>query len=128
VKYLDANVIIRLLEADAPARQTLTASLQGTPGGFVTSELSRLECRCRPMKLGDLALLKLYDAFFSSADLRLVPMDRSVIDKATELRATTRLRTPDALHLAAALIGHAACFYTGDLHFQGITQIPIQIL
>ena len=128
MKYLDANVIIRLLEADAPTRQTLSSILQGRRGGFLTSELSLLECRCRPMKNGDLPLLKLYDAYFSSAELRLVPIDRTIIDKATELRATSKLRVPDALHLATAIIHQAACFYTGDLHFQGIKQLPIQIL
>ena len=121
-------MIIRLLEADAATRQTLTTQLDGRAGGFITSELSLIECRCRPMKQNDHYLLKLYDDFFASADLRLVTMDRAVIDMATGLRASTKLRTPDALHLAAALVHQADVFCTGDMHFRDVSQIAIEIL
>jgi uncharacterized protein len=128
VIYLDANVIIRLLEGDAQTRQTLAARLRNLQGGYVTSELSRLECRCRPLKQGDAALLQLYDAFFAATDIHVTAIDRTIIDKATDLRASTKLRTPDALHLATAMVQQASTFCTGDRNFAGISHLTVEIL
>ena len=40
--------------------------------------------------------------------------DRPVFDKATRLRAAHRLKSPDALHLAAAIESHCTQFWTND--------------
>jgi predicted nucleic acid-binding protein len=42
------------------------------------------------------------------------PFDQSVFDRATDLRVTHRPKTPDALHLAAALSAGCAEFLTND--------------
>lgn len=125
--YIDANVIIRLLEAEPESRMSLKNRLREA-GRFLTCELSLLECRCRPLRSGDRKLLALYDALFSSPEIQLCPLDRSILNKATEIRAMTRLRTPDALHLASAVIHRATHFYTGDLHFKGIALLPVEII
>ena len=67
VIYADANVIIRLIEGEALAREPLESRLlplRGTGRFLLTSQLTRLECRTKPMRDGDAALLALYDAFF----------------------------------------------------------------
>jgi hypothetical protein len=94
VTYLDANVIIRLLEGDTPTRAMLKGHLQGSPADFATSELSMLECRCRPLKLADTALLKLYDEFFASADMHLLPVQPC--RHRPGYRVTRRYAAPDA--------------------------------
>jgi predicted nucleic acid-binding protein len=127
VIYLDANVIIRLLESDAASRASLRSRLQGR-GGYLTSELSRLECRCQPMRTQNAGLLALYDSLFAAPDMRICAVDRQVIDKATEIRATTKLRAPDSLHLATAIIHGTTHFCTGDLHFSSIALMPIEII
>ncbi len=63
--YLDANVIIRFVEGDAAARVRIEARLRNVP--VVTSQLSRLECRCQPMRRSDGPLLALYDTFLLQA-------------------------------------------------------------
>ncbi|HKB35404.1 MAG TPA: hypothetical protein VKD72_03055, partial [Gemmataceae bacterium] len=69
--YADANTVIRLLEGDQATRAPLEARLQplrGTVGFLATSRLTRLECRCKPLRQGNSVLLALYDAFFSSVE------------------------------------------------------------
>ena len=131
VIYADANVIIRLIEGDAAARAPFEARLlplRGAGRFLLTSQLSRLECRTKPRRVGDAALLLLYDAFFSSIEVDVVPLTIAVVDKATELRATLNLKTPDALHLATAVVSGATTFLTGDKALARCTALAVEIL
>lgn len=88
--YVDANVVIRLVEGDGATRRPLElrlASAFGTPHSLVTSRLALLECRSKPTRLGDATLLSLYDEFFASAELLIFEVSAAVIGTATELRA-----------------------------------------
>jgi predicted nucleic acid-binding protein len=120
-------VIIRLVEGDAAARQPLEHRL-ARETEFITSQLSRLECRCRPMRDNNAALLKLYDQFFASRELRLLEIDVRVIDEATAIRATTGFRAPDAIHLAAAVTGGASAFLTGDVQLSRFNRLTIELI
>ena len=94
--YADANVIIRLLEGDAPTRAPLEARLlpfRGRGRFRFTSRLSGLECRVKPLRLGDAALLALYDSFFASLEIDLLDISADVVEKATEIRAKLNVKT-----------------------------------
>ena len=70
--YADANVIIRLVEGDAVTRAPIEARLRplwGTGPNLLTSRLSRLECRVKPVRMGDAAVLALFDTFFAGTEL-----------------------------------------------------------
>lgn len=115
--YLDACVVIYYVERHpllfpAVASALFPAAVESpTP---VFSDLTRLECRVHPLRENDQAMLARYDSLFGLPDCELVPLDRDVFDLATDLRARYRLKTPDALHLAAAL--HRGCdeIWTSD--------------
>ena len=129
--YADANVLIRLLEGDAATRAPLEARLlplRGTGRSLLTSRLSRLECRVKPLRAGDAALLALYDAFFAGAEVELLELTDAVVDKATELRATLNVKTPDALHLASGILAGATAFLTGDRTLSRCTELPVEVL
>ena len=66
----------------------------------VTSELTRLECRVKPLRQGDAELLAVFDAFFAEA-ATVVALTREVIDRAAGLRARYGAMTPDAASLRA---------------------------
>ncbi len=130
--FLDASAIIYLLEGDAPtqaaARETLgrLRTVAGEDPPVVVSALSRLECRVRPLRDGDAALLATYDDFFSEPGLLVVPLANEVIDRATELRAEYGLRTPDALQAACALaLDDSIRFVTGDKDFINIPHLTV---
>ena len=129
--YLDANVVIRLVEGDAATRVPLVARLApslGVPGSLVTSRLTRLECRSKPLRAGDLATLAQFDVFFAGVELVLADLSAAVVERATELRARYNLRTPDALHDGTAVEVGATAFLTGDRALARCSELPVEVL
>ncbi len=115
--YLDSCVVIYLREGapEQKARVHERMSAASAAGSvFGVSELVRFECRVGPLRRDDLPLLADYEAFFSLMELLFVPLERAAFDRAAELRATLALKTPDALHAAAALTGGCDEFWTND--------------
>ncbi len=95
----------------------------------VTSGLTLLETLVVPLRKGDRELALSYEAVLTrSRGLQMVALDRPVLVAAARLRAAVRLRTPDALQLAAALAGSCTTFLTNDRAFpsdQGITVLQL---
>jgi predicted nucleic acid-binding protein len=131
VIYLDTNVIIRSLEGHAAARAPIEARLRPLRGSgrfLLTSRLSRLECRIKPLRTGDAVLLAVYDAFFASPEVEVFDLTAAVVEKATDLRAALNFKTPDALHLASAIVAGATAFLTGDKGLARCTEVPVEVL
>ncbi|MBY0228322.1 MAG: type II toxin-antitoxin system VapC family toxin [Gemmataceae bacterium] len=123
--------MIRLIEGDdatrAPLEARLAASL-GLVGSLVTSRLTRLECRSKPLRSGDLVTLAKFELFFAGVELVLVEVGSAIIERATDLRAKYNLKTPDALHYATAVEVGATVFLTGDRGLVRCTEVPVEVL
>jgi predicted nucleic acid-binding protein len=128
--YLDANSIIYSIEGLPEFREAALAWIgRAESGGAVlTSRLSRLECRVKPLRDADMDLLQRYDGFFSRSALQWVEITADVVERATELRAQHGFRTPDAIHLASALAVPADVFLTGDRGLIRCPGLDVQIL
>ncbi len=130
--YLDACCIIYLHEGAPPFQQAVVDRLRPLKNNLdarlLTSRLSRLECRTRPLKEGNQLLLERYEAFFSSSRLTLGEITASVVERATELRARYGFRTPDALHLASAVEQGVSLFLTGDHALARCTEVRVEVL
>jgi len=50
---------------------------------LITSELTRLECRVKPLRNADAALLQDFDDYFAYSIAEIIPLTRDVIDRAT---------------------------------------------
>ena len=130
--YLDSCTIIYLVEAVPPFHAAVVErieSLRAEPdSSILTSALSMLECRVRPVQEKDTALLNLYDHFFASRGLRVLDITAPVVDRATEFRARYRFKTPDAIHLATAFEHKADVFVTGDVDLGRCDELRIELL
>ena len=51
-----------------------------------------------------------------------------VVERATDLRARLGLRTPDAIHLATAIMVQADCCLTGDRGMARCNDIEVVVL
>jgi uncharacterized protein len=114
--YPDSCVVIYVVEECLPMVHAIRERLlpEGPLPQVVISDLTRLECRVWPMRHGKAALLTDFDGFFTTPGFRHAQMGRDTFDLATELRAEHGLKTPDALHLAAAIMGGCDEFWTND--------------
>jgi len=69
-----------------------------------------------------------FDVFFAGVELVVVELGPAVLERATELRARYNLKTPDAIHYAAAVEIGALVFLTGDRGLARCTEIPVELL
>lgn len=92
------------------------------------SDLTRLECRVKPLHDKDPDLLKDYDGFFAGSLTQIIPLSSEIMDRATEIRATYGFKIPDAIHLAAALVAGCDVFLTNDQRLNRFHEIAIEII
>ena len=124
--YIDANILIYTVERVRPHVNALRAFWQWTNvQGIVvlTSELTVLESLVGPLRGNNPQLTARFRRLlFQSANLRLIPVSRAILERAAQLRAQTpALKTPDAIHAATALEAGALTFITNDTQFR---QVP----
>jgi predicted nucleic acid-binding protein len=86
-----------------------------------TSELAVLETLVLPMRTANAALEADYRTALFGSELHLLPIGQATLLTAARLRAQHNLRTPDAIHAAAALEAGCALFVTNDRTF---TRVP----
>lgn len=131
--YLDASAIIYGVESNIALRRRVAtwirqALADETNGLLITSALSTLECRVKPLRDGSEPLLSRYDDIFKYRRLRVVDIGPAVLAKAAELRAQLGFKTPDAIHLATALVDNADTFLTGDGSLKRCRGLNVVIL
>jgi predicted nucleic acid-binding protein len=126
--YLDACCFIYLVEGALAWRAAVEHRIRGLPTtmGLVTSRLSRLECRSKPLRDRDALLLDRYEALFGNT--RVVEVSATIVETATELRSRYGFRSPDSIHLATAIEARADVFLTGDALLARCAEIRVSVL
>jgi predicted nucleic acid-binding protein len=120
--------VIYAVEKVEPYAGRLDARLSAVDVELVASDLTRMECRVKPIKDADAVLLSEFDEFFEAAVSEIVPLSREVIDLATEIRAMSGFRTPDAIHVAAARVAACDVFLTNDHRLDRSVGISIEVV
>ena len=126
--YLDSAVIIYDVEQVSPYSDLLDSRLSAGDLVLVTSELARMECRVKPLRDENAALLEDFDDYFQGIVEIMVPLSREVIDLATGVRAQYGFKAPDSLHLGAAIWSACDTFLTNDHRLDRFQQIPIEVV
>ena len=99
--YLDACLLTYAIEEHPLWADKVRAALESeSDARFAISPLVKLECLVKPLKTGDIALQRRYEAGLN--ELLPLPMPETIFLQAAMLRACFGLKTPDTLHLAAA--------------------------
>ncbi|MCI5149129.1 MAG: PIN domain-containing protein, partial [Candidatus Electrothrix sp. MAN1_4] len=64
----------------------------------------------------------------NSRNFELVQIDEEIAERASELRSSYNLRTPDALQIAAALSADCEVFLTNDKKLKQVKDIRVIVL
>jgi predicted nucleic acid-binding protein len=113
VIYLDSCLVIYALELpDSAGEVTRQKLAEAVDQEFAISPLVIMESLVGPIKLGDTYRRTQYVSYFET--FVIVPLSVDVSLKAAELRANFGIKTPDALHLAAALVSGCDALWTND--------------
>jgi len=130
--YVDANAIIYRVEAVQPyldVAEPLWDALDAGTQAVVTSEISLLEVLVKPLQLGNSALQTLFQGtLYGTPGFACVPITRRTLETAAHLRATTGLKTPDAIHAATALAEGCTLFVTNDPIFRRVPGLTVAVL
>ena len=93
---------------------------------LVTSVLTLMEVLVAPKRERQEQLCQRYRELFASfPQLTVLAIDQSIAEVASDLRAAYSLRTPDALHLATAIVAGADAFVTEDRRLSKISAIRV---
>ncbi len=129
--YIDTMALIYTVErypVYLPLLQPLWLTAQARTIEIVSSELTLMEVLVGPLKSGNTALERAFEQAVQGTDMRLLPITQPILREAARLRATTKLKTPDALHAATALNAVCALFVTNDVSFRGVGGLPLVVL
>ena len=93
---------------------------------MVTSVITLLEVLVHPIRHGDARLADQYrKILLNSNNITTLGVTADVANRAAELRVAYRLKTPDAIQLASAVLGGAELFITGDEAFSKVSEIEV---
>ena len=129
--YLDASGFIYSVERIQPYSDLLEPMWRQAQAGqfnIVSSDLVVLETLVKPLREGDTIVEMLFRALFDAREVRLIPTTRPLWEEAARLRAETGLKTPDALHAAAALHAECTLLVTNDNDFRRIESLAVVVL
>lgn len=129
--YIDTSIVIYTIEGHPDyysLLQPLWLKFQLGEIEIISSELIIMEALVAPLKNANNYLVKDYEQLLLSEGIQLIPISQSVLKQAANLRARTKLKTPDAIHVATALSANCSQFLTNDQGFCNVPGLPVIIL
>ncbi|NJO93972.1 MAG: PIN domain-containing protein [Hydrococcus sp. RM1_1_31] len=127
--YVDTAVVIYSVEFNVDYWQLLRPlwiKFQAKEVRIVSSELTLMESLVVPIRNRNRLLIETYEQLFGR--IELVPISQTLLKEAAQLRATTNLKTPDAIHAATARGSGCTLFLTNDRGFRNVPALPVTIL
>ncbi|KAB8314635.1 type II toxin-antitoxin system VapC family toxin [Tolypothrix campylonemoides VB511288] len=129
--YVDTSTVIYSVEKFpeyVPLLAPLWLKLQAGEIKIVSSELILMETLVLPLRNSNSILINAYEQLLISSEMQLIPISQSILRQAANLRATSNLKTPDAIHAATALSVSCNQFITNDKGFRNVPSLPVVIL
>ncbi len=129
--YIDTVVAIYSVEWNLnyySLLEPLWLKFQAREIEVISSELILMETLILPLRNADSFLVDAYEQLLLSEEMQLIPINQSILRQAANIRATTNLKTPDAIHAATALSVSCNQFLTNDKGFRNVPSLPIAIL
>ena len=126
--YLDASPVIYWVEKVAAYYAQVDSRIKRAGVALVSSHLTLMECLVLPLRLGQTGLQEDDNDFFATQLADWASFTEAIFRRAAEIRAQHNFRTPDALHLAAAVAGACDVFLTNDARLKAFPGISVEVV
>jgi predicted nucleic acid-binding protein len=95
----------------------------------VASVIALAEVLVLPIETGNETYQREYrEMLLNTRSITTELVSVAIAERAARLRVACRLRTPDALHIATAIIAGCDAFLTNDKGLRRVTEIPVLVL
>ena len=129
---LDTSIFIYHLEDHprySPLTEMIFSALENGINKGVTSYLTLMEILVKPKAEGLPQVARDYEYYLTTfPNLTFYEMGLDVARKASDVRSADRIKAPDAIQLATAILYGATAFLTNDKIFERVKEIDILIL
>lgn len=129
---IDTSIFIYHLEDNSrysPLTEIIFDTLENRKNRGVTSYLTLMEILVKPKGEGLQQVARDYEYYLTTfPNLTFYEMGLDVAKKASDLRASERIKSPDAIQLATAILHGATAFLTNDKIFERVKGVEILIL
>ena len=129
---LDSSIFIYHLEDHlryAPLTEPIFTALENGINKGITSYLTLMEILTKPKAEGLFQVARDYEYYLTTfPNLTFYEMGLEEARKASDLRASERIKAPDAIQVATAILHGATAFLTNDKFFERIKGIDVLIL
>ncbi len=126
---LDTQIFIYFIEEDKRFLPLVRPVFEAIDHGIlpaVTSALTLMEVLVVPYRNRNTALADRYEALLTrSRGLHCLDVDRSLLKIAAGLRANFKLKPPDAIQVAAAMVANCSVFLTNDRRIPSVPGLKI---
>lgn len=126
---LDTSIFIYFIEEDSRYIDSVTSIFKAIDEGHltaVTSGITLLETLVIPLRAKDIKLANHYEQLLTrSKGLTLLSLEKDLLRLGAQLRATLKIKTPDALQIAAAQQQNCRVFVTNDRRLPKIPGLQI---
>jgi predicted nucleic acid-binding protein len=112
-----------------PLTEVIFTALEKGMNKGITSYLTLLEIMTKPKTEGALQAARDYEYYLTTfPNLTFFDMGLDVARKASDIRAGARIKTPDAIQIATAIVHGATAFLTNDRIFEKVKEIDVLTL
>jgi predicted nucleic acid-binding protein len=121
--YADTSVFIYTVESHPEYWSLLQPLWEKFDKNLIeiyNSELTLLEVLINSIKNEDNLLINDYEKLLLNTDICLISINKSILRASANLRAKSKIKTPDAIHIATALSLKCDLFLTNDLNLKNI--------
>lgn len=115
--YFDTNPLIYMLSGNELYLDIITQIFYGLhQRQYIgcSSQLGLAELLVKPIRENDTAQITTIYQLFSDKFLQLLPHNRACFELAAKIRADYRLKMPDAIHVATAIVHQMDILVTAD--------------
>lgn len=127
--YIDANIFIYFLDGQEPFASMVTPFLEKVMLGEIigcTGDAVIAEVMVHPYKLGNLAMIEQFKAFFGQENfLSILSHDGKAFDLAASISGKKGMKLVDSLHMATALQTGCDYLITHDKGIKSVDGISI---